>query len=150
MNMLGETTIEVRGAKEVPIKSTGHEKARVSVCLTAKGDGIKCKPFIVFKSKKKDVKRINEDKFLASKCYVATTENGWMTEESTLLYRSKILGGLAFQQRLLAWDTYECHMTKAVKSSLTKKRFTPVYIPGGCTGHIQAPDVSWNKVIHQF
>ena len=29
------------------MKSTGHDKVRVSVCLTGKGDGTKCKPFIV-------------------------------------------------------------------------------------------------------
>ena len=31
------------------VKTTGHEKTRVSVCLTAKADGTKLPPFIVFK-----------------------------------------------------------------------------------------------------
>ena len=36
--MVSETTVETTGAKDVPTKSTGHEKVRVSVCLAAKLD----------------------------------------------------------------------------------------------------------------
>ena len=46
--MVSETTVEATGAKDVPMKSTGHEKVRVSVCLAAKLDGTKLKSFIVF------------------------------------------------------------------------------------------------------
>ena len=45
-DMVSNTTVEFTGAKDVPMKSTGHEKVRVTVCLTAKGDGTKLKPFI--------------------------------------------------------------------------------------------------------
>ena len=37
------------------MKSTGQDKVRVSVCLTGKGDGKKCKPFIVFAGAKKRI-----------------------------------------------------------------------------------------------
>ena len=40
-DMVPETTVKVTGAKDVPIKSTGHEKVRVSVCLAARLDGTK-------------------------------------------------------------------------------------------------------------
>ena len=39
--MFSETTVKATGAKDVPMKSTGHEKVRVSVCLAAKLDGTK-------------------------------------------------------------------------------------------------------------
>ena len=47
--MVSNTTVEVFGSKEIPIKSTGHEKFRVSVYLTGKANGSKSKRFIVFK-----------------------------------------------------------------------------------------------------
>ena len=46
------TTITTKGAKEVPIKSTGHEKVRITVILTERGDGSKLKPYIVIPRKK--------------------------------------------------------------------------------------------------
>ena len=54
--MITNTTVEKTGAKEVPLKSTGNEKVSVSVRLTGKADGTKCKPFIVFAGAKKRIK----------------------------------------------------------------------------------------------
>lgn len=47
--MVSNTTVEIFGSKEIPIKSTGHEKFRVSVYLTGKANGSKSKRFIVSK-----------------------------------------------------------------------------------------------------
>ena len=47
-DMLSGTTVESKGKKDIPLKTTGHEKVRVSVCLTAKADGTRLKPFIVW------------------------------------------------------------------------------------------------------
>ena len=38
-NMVSKTSVEATIAKDVPIKSTGHVKFCVSVCLAAKLDG---------------------------------------------------------------------------------------------------------------
>lgn len=48
-DMVSQTTVDASGKKTITIKSTGHEKSRVSVCLAAKADGTKLKPMIVFK-----------------------------------------------------------------------------------------------------
>ena len=40
-NMVSDTTVDKTGARTVTMKSAGHEKCRVSVCLTAKADGSK-------------------------------------------------------------------------------------------------------------
>uniref|UniRef100_A0A1X7TW17 DDE-1 domain-containing protein n=1 Tax=Amphimedon queenslandica TaxID=400682 RepID=A0A1X7TW17_AMPQE len=48
-DMPGDTTIHHTGARSVPVKSTGHEKDHYTVVLTAKADGTKLKPFVVFK-----------------------------------------------------------------------------------------------------
>ena len=48
LEMPSETTIDVRGAKSVPLKTTGHEKDHYTVILSARADGKKLKPYIVF------------------------------------------------------------------------------------------------------
>ena len=56
-----------------------------------------------------------------------------------------VLGQFSFRRQLLAWDTYECHLMPVVQKSLKTKKIDAVFVPGGCTKYIQAPDVSWNK-----
>ena len=58
-DMVGNTTINLTSAKEVALKSTCNEKVRVSVCLTAKADGTKMNPFIVFKGAKRESTVLN-------------------------------------------------------------------------------------------
>ena len=125
------------------LKSTGHEKARVSVCLTARADGQKMKPFIVFKGAKHEVSQLNKE--FHGKRFVASSENGWMNTHLTNEFVQNVLGSLSFSKRLLVWDTYECHMEGSVSKSLKQKKIESLLIPGGCTKYIQAPDVSWNK-----
>ena len=43
------------------MKSIGHDKVRVSVCLTGEGDRMKCKPFIVFAGAKRESKSLHDE-----------------------------------------------------------------------------------------
>ena len=47
-DMVGKATVTKKGSQDVVFKLTGHEKARVSVCLTAQADGQMTKPFFLF------------------------------------------------------------------------------------------------------
>ena len=47
---------------------------------------------------------------------------------------------------LLAWESYECHMTDIVRKDLKKMNVNSVIVPGGCTKYIQVPDMCWNKL----
>ena len=47
-SMVFNTTIPKKGAKSVCLKTTGHGKFMVSICLAARLDGTKLKPFGVF------------------------------------------------------------------------------------------------------
>lgn len=49
IDMPGEYTIEQKGAKTVSMGSTGCEKSRITVCLTAMGDGAKLLPLVLLK-----------------------------------------------------------------------------------------------------
>ena len=57
----------------------------------------------------------------------------------------KGLGIFSLKKRLLAWDTFEAHMTEPVKKLLKQMKTDGALIPGGRTKHIQAPDVAWNN-----
>ena len=60
-DMVSDTTVDVTRKKIVTVKTTGHEKSRVSVCLAAKADGTKLPPFIVFKSAKREVAAMDKE-----------------------------------------------------------------------------------------
>lgn len=54
--MLGITTVEPTGSSSVSIKTSGHNKDHFTVILSAKGDGTKLKPFIVFR---RDIREVS-------------------------------------------------------------------------------------------
>ena len=100
-DMISNTTIEKRGAHTVSLKSTGHEKLKITVCLTAAADGSKKKPFIVFKGATCEVKRLNEQ--FKTKCVIASSDNGWMDEPLTEQFSHDVIGTFSFgARRLLA------------------------------------------------
>ena len=89
-DMLSNTTVDSIGHNTIAMKTTGHEKTKVSVCLTAKADGTKLKPFIVFPGAKRETKVLNEE--FKAKCVVASSSNGWMNKELTLDWVRSVLG----------------------------------------------------------
>ena len=68
-----------------------------------------------------------------------------MNEELTLDGVRSVLGKFSFIRRILAWDSFKCHVMETVKQELQTSKIDPLIIPGGCTKYIQAPDVVWNK-----
>ena len=117
-DVVSNTTVEKTGSKEFPMKSTGHDKSHVSVCLTGKADGTRLKPFIIFKWAKRESKAIHDE--FHRQCSVASSANGYMNEELTLHWCNKILGQFSFRKRLLAWDSCEAHLTGNVKKVFVK------------------------------
>ena len=59
--MVSDTTVDKVGTKSVCLKTAGHEKVMVTVCLAAKADGTKLKPFIVFRGAKRETKSLDEE-----------------------------------------------------------------------------------------
>ena len=55
------TTINKQGAKSNYLKTIGHDNCKVSVWLTAKADGTKLKPFVVFRAVKRESKSLGEE-----------------------------------------------------------------------------------------
>ena len=73
-----------------------------------------------------------------------------MDTELTVTWTNTVLSHFSYKRRLLAWDTYECHVVPNVTASLKSRKVDSVLMPGGCTKYIQAPDVSWNKPFKMF
>jgi hypothetical protein len=144
-DMMAETTVNEKGAKSVCMKTTGHEKSRCTVILTANGSGKKLKPYVVFFRGSRKVKELNEKKQTSGNI-VSTSVNGWMNDELTTDYLRRVIGKLAFRKRILVWDAYRCHLSESTKKELKSGyNLTTAVIPGGCTKFLQAPDVCWNK-----
>ena len=57
----------------------------------------------------------------------------------------EVLGNFSFYKRLIAWDSYEAHMTDKIRRKLVNAKVESVIVRGGCTRHIQAPDLVWKK-----
>ena len=127
-DMVSETTVEATGAKDAPMKSIGHEKVRVSVCLAAKLDGTKLKPSNVFGAAKRESKSLHDE--YKRQCFVVSSSNAWMNEELTLRWCDEFLGQFTFQKPLYAWDSFETHITDEVKRKLTTSKREQLIVPG--------------------
>ena len=135
-----KTTVDQRGLKTVPIKSTGHEKQRMAICLAVKADGSTMKPFIVIPGKK--VKsEIAAIKGAIAKC----SANRWMNDELTEDWVSQMWGSLAFNKRFLVLDSFKCHTNEKIKETLKKMNTVMGAIPGCWTKFLQPLDVSIKK-----
>lgn len=130
-DMVSNTTVDNIGESTIRLKTTGHEKTKVSVCLAAEGDGTKLKPFIVFPGAKRESKALNDE--FKTKCAVGSSINGWMNEELTVSWVKGILGQFSLTRRMLAWDSFRCHVLDSVKQELNCAKIDPVIVPGGCT-----------------
>ena len=121
-DMVSNTTMDNIGAKSIILKTTGHEKVMVSVCLAAKIDGTKLKPLVVFRGVKRETRALVEE--FKNKCVVGSSEKCLENEELTLRWVTRVLGAFLFNRRLLAWDSCECHIIKSVKEAITKLELT--------------------------
>lgn len=86
------------------LKTTGHEKSHLTVVLAGKADSTELKAYIVFKRAIHEVK--------------ATSVNGWMNDALTAEWLKSVVGKFNFTPRLLAWDSYHCHISAATKEEL--------------------------------
>uniref|UniRef100_A0A914WZ70 HTH CENPB-type domain-containing protein n=1 Tax=Plectus sambesii TaxID=2011161 RepID=A0A914WZ70_9BILA len=143
---VGRTCVTHKGAKEVAVRSTGHEKMHITVMLCAKENGAKCLPFVLLPRKRPipEVVQKFKGKLLLSWC-----GSVWMNQEQTSDFLHRVIGNFAFGNRLLVWDSFRCHISEQTKDELKKMKVDMAAIPGGCTKYVQAPDVSWNKPFKQ-
>jgi transposase-like protein len=139
-DMPSTTTVEQKGASTIPIRTTGHEKKRITVALAIKSDGTKLKPYVVIPGKKvpQELRKISD-------VVVACSPNAWMNEELTIDWLNRVWGSLAFSKRMLVWDSFRCHVSENIKEHVKRKNTVMAVVPGGCTKLLQPLDVCVNK-----
>ena len=79
--------------------------------LFRSGDGTKLVPYVVFKDAKREVKAMNS----TQGAIVVSSRNGWMNDDLTSDWISRIYGKFAFAKRLLVWDSYKCHISESTR-----------------------------------
>ena len=99
--MISNTTVTDKGAKSVLLKTTGHEKSKVTVILVTKANGDKLKPYIVFPGHKREVQNLKKDPAIKNPSYVESTINGWMNKNTTIDWVENVLKTFTFGKRRL-------------------------------------------------
>ena len=112
-DMVAETTVEQCGIKTVLMKSTGHEKCRVSVSLLAKADDTKLKPMIVFKCGKRETEALSKE--FGKQCVIASSSNVWVNTDLTLKWVPSVLGMFSFD--MIRKSFLACGLSKAIDNS---------------------------------
>jgi len=98
--------------------------------LTARSDGIKCRPFVLLHRKKPDGQVISLFKGKLELCWKGTV---WMNDVITSDYLQRIVGSsFFFGKRLLVWDSFRSHISEATKKKLNQLQVHTAVIPGGC------------------
>lgn len=143
-DMPGSKTIDVTGNRTIQVKTTGNERAHFTTVLACMADGTKLKPMVIFKRK-----TIPKGEKFPNGVIVHTHPKGWMDEEGTLLWLSKVWnsrpGALLKKKSLLVWDQFRAHKTDKVKEKCASLNTTQAMIPGGLTSILQPLDVVLNK-----
>ena len=96
LEQFGNTTIDTRRVKEIPIKSTGHDKIRLTVALIARDDGKNLKPYVIIprKSAIMDVEEISD-------VICSYNTKSWMDDSLMTDYLLCIIGQFLFQNDFL-------------------------------------------------
>lgn len=137
-------TVEKKGEKMVPIKTTGHEKSSFTVVLSCTASGKKLPPMLIFKRK-----TIPKEKFPPG-VVIRANKKGWMDE--TMMndwldscYVKRPGGFFKTATSLLVLDSMTAHKCESVKDHLKKMKSKISIIPGGLTKLLQPLDIAVNK-----
>lgn len=148
-DMPGNSTLHHKGEKSVIIRTTGHEKEKVTVMLAAMADGRKLPPVVILKGK-----RDPPASDVPPGVLVRMSDNGWVNEGIVKWWVMQVWRR-EDTRKMLVWDAFRAHRTDDVKSMVSRRgdfgaNSDMVVIPGGCTGILQPADVSWNKPFKAF
>jgi hypothetical protein len=136
---------DFRGVKTVKAKTTGHEKLRYTVVLSAMGDGQKLKPMIIFKN----LKNIPKGNF-PKDVNIQVAKGGSMTAMLMNTWKREVWsirpGAIWKSPSLLVYDSVSSHTKASILASFKRHYNTTVaVIPGGMTPLLQPADSHWNR-----
>ena len=128
-----DRTLEVRGASDVPVKSLGFEKVRVTAVFAAAVDGTKLKPCVMVTGKSLS---------LSTEPGVAKLTNlkSWMNIEAFIKWVDYMFPFVAPNSLLLVFDSARSHISKKAKAHLHARNILFAVIPGEMTAYLQPCD----------
>lgn len=109
----------------------------VTVLLTARADGYKCRPYVLLPRTRPDQEIV---KRFQNSLQLNWCNRTFFNDEATAYYLKTIIGPAFFGKRFLAWDAFRCHISDATKAVLKSLKIGTAVIPGGCTKFIQVSD----------
>jgi hypothetical protein len=143
--MPGKSTLAECGEKEICVTSTGHEKEKLTVTLSAYADGTKLPPLVHLSGVRPPPKNEIPTGVVIYMC--GAGKKSWANEESINFWLKRVWGMNSQRRRFLVWDAFRAHLTPSVKESVRMKYNSDLcVIPGGCTSKLQPADVSWNHL----
>jgi hypothetical protein len=157
----GNETLEVKGAKSVPLLSHSDAKKRCTVILTVSSSGEKLPPIILMKiPKPKRYKRgdrpeldiyeftryrtqklVSEKKVMVLKSYTAWNNSYYMSKYFVAHFFTHAQDP---ENGLLLMDNFGAHFTKEVDDKFQKKNIRTLGLAPNCTSCLQPLDVSIN------
>ena len=152
LSMHPNRTLNLQGARTVPVRCTSNSTSRFTASLTVCADGSKLKPFCIFKGAKNG--RIATREFptnpVREQLTLVCQECAWQDEENMLQWIDATLvphlqekaGGV---QAVLFLDSFSAHWTDTVKARMEELEIQVHQVPGGCTGLVQPIDVGIGK-----
>ena len=135
-------TNEIKGSKQVCIKTTKAEKRGFTVALCAAADGSKLPAFLIFKERTGEIpRRVRQHLQIPANVHVTATRNGWMTRDQVLSWTQRVLGP-SETRRLLLLDNYATRKAAVVRAALDEQDVDLVHVPADCTALAQPIDIS--------
>jgi hypothetical protein len=150
-NMIGNKTLEHKGAKQVKASSGGQDKLRVSAVLTVSANGEKFAPLVIFRGKpgKKVHKEISKIPIVVSKqAYVNVQANAWNDTNSMKDWVKRVYTRIHNNRpgnKLLLIDCAESHLDNEVIDEIKALNTSIVWVPRGMTYKCQPLDIGINK-----
>ena len=141
LDMLCNYTVEQKGTKQVPIRTSGCENQHITVMLGTTVDGHKLPPFLIFK-RKTPPRTPKNAKLFPTDILMWHQENGWMMHQLMFDWLENVWGwcpgALLNLPSILCLDAFQGYITNEIKNKL-------VITPAGIMSVLQPMDVSINK-----
>ena len=139
---VSSSTVTSKGDKSVCMRTTGHEKLAVTVCLSAYASGDQVIPLVIFPGK--GCTKMDKELKMRKDIKVCYRDTAWVNDSILEEWVPTAFPSLFPKRKVLIWDSFRAHISDNTKKLLKSKKIDSIIIPGGLTGLIQAPDVSWN------
>ncbi len=146
------TTVELAGAKDVIVSTSGRSKMRISCLLTIGADGTKYPPFLVFKGApggKIEKKLLTHTLVQENKIWIALQGNSWVDVKTFSKWYTKIVK--CFDKNLPKLFTYDVSEGHEGQDLIMKLNNIDVHkIAPGLTYLLQPLDIMVNSTFKKF